>query len=117
MNGKYKNYSFWTALAGAVVVFLNAIGDCFGFSIDNELVSGLIMSVAGLLVVFGVVTMPTNNKENGEVSENLEQEEKQESNKDEIKDNKEIEEKNDENQNSILNQNSVITKDDTKEDI
>ena len=28
MNKRFKSYSFWTALAGAVVVFLNALGDC-----------------------------------------------------------------------------------------
>ena len=62
MNKRFKSYSFWTALAGAVVVFLNALGDCFGFSIDNDLVSGLIMAFAGLLVVLGVVTMPKSSE-------------------------------------------------------
>lgn len=63
MDKRFKSYSFWTALAGAVVVFLNALGDCFGFSIDNDLVSGLIMAFAGILVVFGVVTMPKENED------------------------------------------------------
>lgn len=62
MDKRFKSYSFWTALAGAVVVFLNALGDCFGFSIDNDLVSGLIMAFAGLLVVLGVVTMPKDSE-------------------------------------------------------
>lgn len=62
MDKRFKSYSFWTALAGAVVVFLNALGDCFGFSIDNDLVSGLIMALAGLLVVLGVVTMPKSSE-------------------------------------------------------
>lgn len=62
MKNRFKSYSFWTALAGAVVVFLNALGDCFGFSVDNDLVKGLIMAFAGLLVVFGIVTMPENNQ-------------------------------------------------------
>lgn len=68
MKNKIKSYSFWTALAGAVVIFLNALGDCFGFSIDNELVSGLIMSIAGLLVVFGIVTMPENKNEDNNIN-------------------------------------------------
>lgn len=58
---KFKSYGFWTALSGAVVIFLNALGDCFGFSVDNDLVSALIMAVAGILVVLGVVSMPKDN--------------------------------------------------------
>ncbi len=69
MDKRFKSYSFWTALAGAVVVFLNALGDCFGFSIDNDLVSGLIMAFAGILVVFGVVTMPKENEDKPQESD------------------------------------------------
>lgn len=61
MKDKIKSYSFWTALSGAVVVLLQALGDCFGFSIQSELVSGIIMAIAGVLVVFGVVSMPKNS--------------------------------------------------------
>ncbi len=64
MKKNFKSYSFWTALAGAVVVLLNALGDLFGFSVDNDLVKGLIMAVAGLLVVLGIVTMPNKDEEN-----------------------------------------------------
>lgn len=64
MKDKIKSYSFWTALSGAVVVLLQALGDCFGFSIQSELVSGIIMAIAGVLVVFGVVSMPKNSSEN-----------------------------------------------------
>lgn len=63
---RFKSYGFWTALSGAVVIFLNALGDCFGFSIDNELVSGLIMAFAGVLVVLGVVSMPKNDETKSE---------------------------------------------------
>ena len=61
MKDKIKSYSFWTALSGAVVVLLQALGDCFGFSIQSELVSGIIMAIVGVLVVFGVVSMPKNS--------------------------------------------------------
>lgn len=79
MDKRFKSYSFWTALAGAVVVFLNALGDCFGFSIDNDLVSGLIMAFAGLLVVLGVVTMPKSS-ENSQPDAEDDKEEGQENN-------------------------------------
>lgn len=62
MKNRFKSYSFWTALAGAVVIFLNALGDLFGFSVDNDLVKGLIMAFAGILVVLGIVTMPKDSE-------------------------------------------------------
>ncbi len=76
MKNRFKSYSFWTALAGAVVVLLNALGDCFGFSVDNDLVKGLIMAVAGVLVVLGIVTMPNNDDSTGQdkVEENKDEE-------------------------------------------
>lgn len=64
MKKKFKSYGFWTALSGAVVVLVEALGKCFGFSVDNEIVSGVVMAVAGLLVVLGVVTMPKSEPEN-----------------------------------------------------
>ncbi len=69
MKDKIKSYSFWTALSGAVVVLLQAIGDCFGFSIQSELVSGIIMAIAGVLVVFGVVSMPNKDGSTDKESE------------------------------------------------
>ena len=72
---KFKSYSFWTALAGAVTLLLNSLGECFGFSVNNEIVSNIIMAIAGVLVVFGVVTMPKkeekveNDKTNKETIE------------------------------------------------
>lgn len=64
MKKKFKSYGFWTALSGAVVVLVEALGKCFGFSVDNEIVSGVVMAVAGILVVLGVVTMPKSETEN-----------------------------------------------------
>ena len=91
---KIRSYGFWTALSGAVVLFLKALGDICGFSIQDDLVSGIIMAFAGILVVFGVVNMPQKedekegdpkedeDNENGE-AENSDGDEKQENNNDE----------------------------------
>lgn len=82
---KFNSYGFWTALSGAIVVLLEALGKCFGFSIDNELVSGVIMAFAGLLVVLGVVSMPSDaNKGSSEKDEDFDEENKDEN--DEIND-------------------------------
>ena len=75
MKNRIKSYSFWTALSGAVVIFLNALGDLFGFAVQDELVSGLVMAVAGILVVFGIVTMPSNDSTNDDNATNEDSEE------------------------------------------
>ena len=68
-----KSYGFWTALSGAVVVLINAIGKACGFFVQEETISDIIMAIAGVLVVFGVVSMPKQLKE--EKSENKKEEE------------------------------------------
>ena len=77
MKNKIRSYGFWTALAGALVVLINAIGKCFGFSVQEELVSNIVMAVVGILVVFGVVAMlkkyEYSKRDNPEKSEDQEQ--------------------------------------------
>lgn len=80
MKDKIKSYSFWTALSGAVVVLLQALGDCFGFSIKSEVVSGIIMAIAGILVVFGVVSMPKGSNDS-KADENTTEDDNEDQNK------------------------------------
>lgn len=62
MKNKIKNYSFWVSLSGAIVVLVEAIGRSVGFIPNGELINDIIMGIAGVLVVFGVVTMPNGNE-------------------------------------------------------
>lgn len=64
-----KSYGFWTALAGAVVTLINAIGRLCGFFVEESLISDIIMAIAGILVVFGIVSMPKNKQ--SESDENI----------------------------------------------
>ena len=69
---KFKSYGFWTALAGAIVVLINSIGKCFGFVVEEEIITNIVMAVAGVLVVFGVVSMPKDeNEEKTEQQEDI----------------------------------------------
>lgn len=73
-----KTYGFWTSLAGAVVVLVNAVGKACGFKIEDKLITDIIMAVAGVLVVFGVVSLPKelyiqNEKGEGEKKEQSQQ--------------------------------------------
>lgn len=83
---KMKSYSFWISLTGALIIFINCLGNIFGFKIENAVIENVIMSFAGILVVFGVVTKDNKN-ENEE--ENIEEEETFE--EEEIVENKEDE--------------------------
>lgn len=64
-----RSYGFWTALAGALVVFVGVIGDACGFKVKDKLITDIVMAVAGLLVVFGVVTMPTTDSGENKTTE------------------------------------------------
>ena len=90
---RIKSYGFWTALSGAVVILAQSIAKCFGVEIEEELISNIIMSICGVLVVFGVVTMQNkkvDTEEDKEENSEITTEEKLEENEEE----KQIEEEN-----------------------
>lgn len=70
---KMKSYSFWVSFSGALIILLNAFGRIFGWQIENQIVEDCIMSIAGILVVFGIVTMD-NGGDNGNTPEENEEE-------------------------------------------
>lgn len=74
----FKSFSFWTALAGAITVLVSALGKCFGFSVDNQIITDVIMAIAGVLVVLGVVTMPKNKDDKTQENQLQEDEDKPE---------------------------------------
>lgn len=94
---KMKSYSFWVSFSGALIIFLNCLGNIFHFQIQNEVVEDVIMSIAGLLVVLGFVT-----KETGDESEEDEKQEIDKTNEDEDmkKEEKEEEKSSNESENS-----------------
>lgn len=81
MKTRIKSYSFWTGLSAAVILLLNSLGNMFGFAIEDKLVSNIIMSICGVLVVFGVVNAPTkeDKQEDKELKEELQEDDNVES--------------------------------------
>lgn len=65
---KIKNYGFWTALSGALVLFIGTLGEAFGFHVKQELISNIVMAFAELLVVLGIVIMPKKKDDEKEES-------------------------------------------------
>ena len=81
-----KTYSFWTTLAGAIVVLVQVLGRIFNFIVPNDLVHDLITAIAGVLVALGIVTMPRASKDvssRGREEENLSSKEEREENSEE----------------------------------
>lgn len=70
MKEKIKSYNFWTALAGALVILINSIGKACGFIVESDIVYGIVMAVAGLLVVFGIVTLPKKEEDEDKDNDN-----------------------------------------------
>lgn len=68
-----KSYGFWTALAGALVILTDAISKAFGFVIKSDAISDIVMAVAGVLVVFGVVSVPKEIYEQKQDEDNKEE--------------------------------------------
>ena len=79
---KMKNYSFWVSFSGALIILLNAFGRIFGWQIENQIVEDCIMSIAGILVVFGIVTMD-NGGDGGQTTDENEEKDQTEENEDE----------------------------------
>ena len=52
---KFRNYGFWISLLGAILLFLQVLGQMCGFSIDNEQISAVVTAFCGILVVLGVL--------------------------------------------------------------
>ena len=103
---KMKSYSFWVSFSGALIIFLNCLGNIFHFQIQNEVVEDVIMSIAGLLVVLGFVT-----KETGDESEEDEKQEIDKTNEDEDMKNEE----NEEEKSSNESENSTDIEDEKRE--
>ncbi len=62
MKDRIKTYSFWVSLSASLVVLIQAIGRVFGFIANADLVNNIVMGIAGVLVVFGIVSSPTEEE-------------------------------------------------------
>ena len=73
MKDKLKSYSFWMSVAGGVVLVLNNLGVAFGFAIESETVIQIVDSVCGVLILFGIITMPKTEANENESNLSFEQ--------------------------------------------
>ena len=69
MKERIKSYSFWVGLAGAVVAVVQAIGKAVGFIPNEEIISNIILGIAGVLVALGIVSKPKNTTNQNNLQE------------------------------------------------
>lgn len=65
-----KSYNFWIRLVSVVVLLLRVIGAELGFTIDTNLIIDVATIVASVLVVLGVIQVPTEKVDNSKDDEN-----------------------------------------------
>ena len=71
---KFKNYTFWISLLGAIILLINTLGTTFGFSVDEVAITSVVTAVLGIFVTLGIIkkdkktdeTENVNNKTNDE---------------------------------------------------
>ena len=63
MKSKLKSYSFWMSVSAGLVLLLNNFGKAFGFVVESEAITEIVDSICGILVLFGVITMPKNESD------------------------------------------------------
>lgn len=59
LKDKIKSYSFWVSLASAVILILKVLGNRFGFTVDEGMVSDLFTALCSILVLLGIIVVPT----------------------------------------------------------
>ena len=62
MKQRLKSYKFWVSLSASVILFVNALGNLFGFRIDEVAMESVIMAFCGVLVVLGFVDKSKENQ-------------------------------------------------------
>lgn len=59
IKDKIKSYSFWVSLTSAVILILKVLGNRFGFTVDEGMVSDLFTALCSILVLLGIIVVPS----------------------------------------------------------
>ena len=70
IKDKIKSYSFWVSLASAVILILKILGNRFGFTVDETMVSDLFTALCSVLVLLGIIVVPVNQSYNTQQEQN-----------------------------------------------
>lgn len=79
LKDKIKSYSFWVSIASAVILILKVLGNRFGFTVDESMVSDIFTALCSILVLLGIIVIPqspsqtnsTNQDKNQQLEETI----------------------------------------------
>ena len=80
LKDKIRTYNFWISLASAVLVFLRLLGQIVGFKIDSSSFMDIVTALCGILVVLGIIIMPTSSKSSTKVETEVKSQVKEQTN-------------------------------------
>ena len=80
LKDKIRTYNFWISLASAVLVFLRLLGQIVGFKIDSSSFMDIVTALCGILVVLGIIIMPTSSKASTKVETEVKNQVKEQTN-------------------------------------
>lgn len=80
LKDKIRTYNFWISLASAVLVFLRLLGQIVGFKIDSSSFMDIVTALCGILVVLGIIIMPTSSKASTKVETEVKSQVKEQTN-------------------------------------
>ena len=80
LKDKIRTYNFWISLASAVLVFLRLLGQIVGFEIDSSSFMDIVTALCGILVVLGIIIMPTSSKASTKVETEVKSQVKEQTN-------------------------------------
>lgn len=58
LKDKIKSYSFWVSIASAVILILKVLGNRFGFTVDESMISDIFTALCSVLVLLGIIVIP-----------------------------------------------------------
>lgn len=68
---RMKTYNFWISLVSAIVLVLRIIGDKYNFFVDASLIMDVTTGLCSIFVVLGIISAPTNKKEDKIMNEDV----------------------------------------------
>lgn len=68
---RMKTYNFWISLVSAIVLVLRIIGDKYDFFVDASLIMDVTTGLCSIFVVLGIISAPTNKKEDKIMNEDV----------------------------------------------
>lgn len=73
LKDKIKSYSFWVSIASAVILILKVLGNRFGFTVDESMISDIFTALCSVLVLLGIIVIPQSPSQTNSTKQDINQ--------------------------------------------